>query len=99
VRLAKSFLQSQTGPLFEESDLPESFKRGLTTTKWPGRCQTVLDPIRKDVTWYLDGAHTVESLDCCMQWFVSPGVGLVSLPVVDEKYDHPMTSDASRRLI
>ena len=90
LRLAKSFLQSQTGSLFEESDIPESFKRGLTTTKWPGRCQTVSDPSRKDVTWYLDGAHTTESLECCMQWFVSPGVGLVSLPAIDEKYVHPM---------
>ena len=90
MRLAKSFLQSQTESFFEEPDLPESFKRGLATTKWPGRCQTVLDANRKDVTWYLDGAHTVESLECCMLWFVSPGVGLVSLPVVDEKYVHPM---------
>ena len=90
LRLAKSFLQSQTGSLFEESDLPESFKRGLATTKWPGRCQTVLDPDRKDVTWYLDGAHTVESLECCMQWFVSPDVGLVSLSTINEEYVHPM---------
>lgn len=90
MRLAKSFLQSQTGSLFEESDLPESFKRGLATTKWPGRCQTVHDPNRRDVTWYLDGAHTIESLGCCMQWFTSPGVGLASLPVVDEKYVNPM---------
>ena len=88
--LAESFLQSQTGSLFEGFDLPESFKRGLATTKWPGRCQTVLDPNRKDVTWYLDGAHTVESFQCCMQWYLSPGVGLVSLPVVNEKYVHPM---------
>ena len=90
VLLAKSFLQSRTGSLFEESDLPESFKHGLATTKWPGRCQTIVDPTRTGVTWYLDGAHTVESLECCMQWFVSPGVGLVSLPVVEEKYVHPM---------
>lgn len=90
LRLAKSFLQSQTRLLYEESELPESFKRGLATTKWPGRCQTVLDPDRKDVTWYLDGAHTVESLECCMQWFVSPDVGLVSLSTINEKYVHPM---------
>ena len=91
VRLAKSFLQSRTGSLFEESDLPESFKHGLATTKWPGRCQTILDPTRTSVTWYLDGAHTVESLKYCMQWFVSPGVGLVSLPIVAEKYVNWMT--------
>ena len=90
MRLAERFLQLQTGLLFEESDLPESFKRGLAITKWPGRCQTIPDPTRDRVTWYLDGAHTAESLECCMQWFVSPGVGLVSLPAIDEKYVHPM---------
>ena len=92
--MAKSFLQLRTGSLFEESDLPESFKRGLATTKWPGRCQTIVDPIRTGVTWYLDGAHTVESLECCMQWFVSPGVGLALPSIVEEKYVHLMMPSA-----
>jgi len=60
----------------DKSVLSKSFVTALKETKWPGRCQTVIDPKRKNVTWYLDGAHTVESLECCMQWFVSPGVGL-----------------------
>ena len=30
----------------------------------------------RETTWFLDGAHTIESLDCCIRWFVSPGVGL-----------------------
>lgn len=94
MHVAKSFLQLRTGSLFEESDLPESFKRGLATTKWPGRCQTIVDPIRTGVTWYLDGAHTVESLECCMQWFVSPGVGLALPPIVEEKYVHLMMPSA-----
>lgn len=77
VHLARSFLQSET-PFKDVGDLLGSFITGLKQTRWPGRCQTVLDPQREKVTWYLDGAHTVESLDCCMQWFVSPGVGLSS---------------------
>ncbi|KAK0191132.1 Mur ligase [Armillaria mellea] len=36
----------------------------------------VSDPSSQNLTWFLDGAHTLESLDCCMQWHVSPGVGL-----------------------
>jgi hypothetical protein len=77
VHLARSYLHSQTS--YQDSgELPESFIAGLMKTKWPGRCQTVDDPQRKKITWYLDGAHTTESLDCCMQWFVSPGVGLQS---------------------
>ncbi|KAL4068841.1 Mur ligase [Scleroderma yunnanense] len=58
------------------SQLPEPFITGLVNTKWPGRCQTVHDPIHQNTTWYLDGAHTSESLSCCMQWFVRPNVGL-----------------------
>ncbi|KAG6336682.1 hypothetical protein ID866_2389 [Astraeus odoratus] len=49
---------------------------GLENTKWPGRCQTVLDPDHQHTTWYFDGAHTTESLSCCTHWFVQPGVGL-----------------------
>lgn len=58
------------------SQLPEPFVTGLVNTKWPGRCQTVHDPIHQNTTWYLDGAHTTESLSCCVQWFVQPAVGL-----------------------
>jgi folylpolyglutamate synthase len=49
---------------------------GLEAAKWPGRCQTVQDPSHNPTRWYLDGAHTLESLDCCMAWFVKPGLGL-----------------------
>lgn len=58
------------------SKLPEQFFVGLENTKWPGRCQTVLDPTYPDISWHLDGAHTTSSLSYCMQWFVRPGVAL-----------------------
>ncbi|KNZ74796.1 Folylpolyglutamate synthase [Termitomyces sp. J132] len=69
VALSRSFLGFQT-------PLPETFVTALRKTRWPGRCQTIVDPNRDNVTWYLDGAHTVESLECCIQWFASPLVGL-----------------------
>ncbi|KAK7470479.1 Folylpolyglutamate synthetase [Stygiomarasmius scandens] len=75
VHLARTFLKARD--LLEvKSPLPSSFVEGLKNAKWPGRCQTVLDPAYARTTWYLDGAHTVESLDCCIDWFVSPGRGL-----------------------
>jgi folylpolyglutamate synthase len=49
---------------------------GLKAAKWPGRCQTVSDPAYGNLTWFLDGAHTVESLECCMEWFISPTTAL-----------------------
>ncbi|KAG1815546.1 Mur ligase [Suillus subaureus] len=63
--------------------LPTSFLDGLKNAHWPGRCQTVLDPKFEDTTWFLDGAHTQESLACCLEWFVSPAVGLPVFPVSD----------------
>lgn len=74
VYLAKEFLKSR-GTNVDMNLLPEAFLLGLKETRWPGRCQTVPDPIRQNTTWYLDGAHTIESLECCAEWFVSPGVG------------------------
>ncbi|KAG6869316.1 hypothetical protein C0993_000069 [Termitomyces sp. T159_Od127] len=73
IALAQSFLGSA---IPTEGGLSETFKTALRKTKWPGRCQTVQDPNRQNVTWYLDGAHTVDSLKCCIQWFASPPVGL-----------------------
>ncbi|KAG6880366.1 hypothetical protein C0992_007777 [Termitomyces sp. T32_za158] len=73
IALAQSFLGL---PIPAEGGLPKNFITALQKTKWPGRCQTVVDPNRQNVTWYLDGAHTVESLKCCIQWFASPTVGL-----------------------
>ncbi|CAK5275491.1 unnamed protein product [Mycena citricolor] len=75
VQLAKSFLDVRGHPI-PEGPLPETFFRGLENARWPGRCQTVEDPVHPKTTWYLDGAHTLESLEFCIQWFVSPGVGL-----------------------
>ncbi|KAF5321906.1 hypothetical protein D9619_000807 [Psilocybe cf. subviscida] len=78
VELAKSFLQTQDSVSFEGDKLPESFKPGLINTVWPGRCQTVVDNKRPKFTWYLDGAHTLESLECCIEWFVTPDAGLAT---------------------
>ncbi|KAJ7765018.1 Mur ligase [Mycena maculata] len=75
VYLARSFLHSRN-LISSVEILPEDFVRGLENARWPGRCQTVTDPVFPTTTWYLDGAHTFESLECCVQWFVSPGVGL-----------------------
>jgi len=76
VALARSFLQSRSENVGEGSFLPDPFRDGLIGARWPGRCQNVIDPKRSDFTWFLDGAHTVESLACCIQWFVTPGVGI-----------------------
>lgn len=78
LHLSRSFLEQKAGVVFPQSELiPQVLARGLELTRWPGRCQKVQDPTRQNTYWFLDGAHTVESLQCCFGWFASPGVGLL----------------------
>lgn len=79
--------------------LPAPVIAGLENARWPGRCQQVIDPARDGTganagktTWFLDGAHTVESLKACAQWFTSPGV---TLPIIQtgEVSDTPLRCD------
>ena len=46
-------------------DPPASFVRGLSQATWPGRCMTIK---RKNVSFYLDGAHTKQSMEACKDW-------------------------------
>lgn len=77
IKLAQIFLQQKEDTVERDRDpLSKEFVLGLENTRWPGRCQVVEDPKHPRTTWFLDGAHTHESLDYCFQWFVSPGLGL-----------------------
>lgn len=49
--------------------LPEKFVQGLVHCKWEGRCQTVQSPQHANLRWYLDGAHTKDSIEACSSWF------------------------------
>ena len=51
-----------------EAPLPEKFRRGLELARLGGRCETRQE---KDVSWYIDGGHTLESIKLAAQWFVS----------------------------
>ncbi|GAA5869112.1 hypothetical protein JCM3774_003954 [Rhodotorula dairenensis] len=55
--------------LVAPNPLPEPYVSALERTRWPGRCQLSPDPQDSRIKWYLDGAHTVESLKCCGEWF------------------------------
>lgn len=39
---------------------------GLADTEWPGRTQTLKHGA---VTYFLDGAHTMRSMQACVHWF------------------------------
>ncbi|KAJ9473952.1 Folylpolyglutamate synthase [Pseudozyma hubeiensis] len=78
LELVNAYLDSQAGgsmfkePSHRASDLAVWQKRGLEEARWPGRCQTV--PTSRPglgLTWYLDGAHTTDSLNVCLGWFTA----------------------------
>ncbi|XP_050293064.1 folylpolyglutamate synthase, mitochondrial isoform X2 [Anthonomus grandis grandis] len=43
-------------------------KKCIETARWPGRYEIIP---RKSFTFYLDGAHTVDSMQVCSDWFLS----------------------------
>ena len=49
----------------------QALSNALKTTSWPGRAQTLVSPLIPNITWYLDGAHTMESMSACASWFSS----------------------------
>jgi folylpolyglutamate synthase len=83
VELARTFITEKDG-LSHPDPIAEDFVAGLENTKWPGRCQTVLDPNYLSTTWYLDGAHTDESLKCCIEWFANSSLS-ISEPTADAR--------------
>jgi len=53
-------------PVLAPIHLTTATARGLQMTRWPGRTQVVR---REGVEYYLDGAHTEESMMACVEWF------------------------------
>ncbi|GMF99843.1 unnamed protein product [[Candida] boidinii] len=62
----------------EEEELPENFVKGLEDASWPGRCQIIrenkdnsenINNNEHDITWFIDGAHTKESIQSGSKWF------------------------------
>ncbi|KAK9683361.1 hypothetical protein RND81_10G134700 [Saponaria officinalis] len=56
------------------SSLPEPFIKGLATASFQGRAQIVADQYigaegSEDLVFYLDGAHSPESMEVCAKWF------------------------------
>eukprot|EP00042_Codosiga_hollandica_P043387 m.410670 g.410670 ORF g.410670 m.410670 type:complete len:497 (-) comp56539_c0_seq21:278-1768(-) len=48
--------------------LPSETLQGLRGAKWPGRAQKLQ---RQNISYFLDGAHTQESMQVCARWFES----------------------------
>ncbi|KZV18297.1 hypothetical protein F511_25401, partial [Dorcoceras hygrometricum] len=81
VALCKCWLQRTGHRADFEENLPEAFLRGLSTARLSGRAQIVHDSpstssdesgVTKssgDLVFYLDGAHSPESMEACAKWY------------------------------
>ncbi|CAH2073928.1 unnamed protein product [Thlaspi arvense] len=78
VSLASTWLQQigklEVPSLTQTSILPEQFIKGLATASLQGRAQVVPDQFIEsqtsgDLVFYLDGAHSPESMEACAKWF------------------------------
>lgn len=71
IALCKAHL-TKLGYQIDSDNLPDEFIRGLENAKWPGRCQIIHDSKSKnDLTWFIDGAHTKDSVENSSKWFVN----------------------------
>ncbi|TKR73054.1 hypothetical protein L596_020410 [Steinernema carpocapsae] len=57
-------MSGSVAPVFE---VPAPILDALKNCEWPGRSQVI---VQENVTYYLDGAHTPISLQCCVEWFL-----------------------------
>ncbi|KAG6414144.1 hypothetical protein SASPL_126862 [Salvia splendens] len=78
----------------EEDNIPDAFLRGLQTARLSGRAEIVRDSTLSssamaseaentsgDLVFYLDGAHSPESIEACARWFSSAVKGKTSKEV------------------
>jgi folylpolyglutamate synthase len=56
-------------PYDPAAPLPDEFVTGLESTRLGGRCDQRADPTGAPVTWYIDGGHTLESIEVAGRWF------------------------------
>ncbi|CAR28576.1 hypothetical protein ZYGR_0S02100 [Zygosaccharomyces rouxii] len=64
--LASMYFLPSPIPNTEDASIPARFLEGLELTRWDGRCQTL---VKGSATWFIDGAHTKESIEAASGWF------------------------------
>ncbi|RIA83423.1 Mur ligase [Glomus cerebriforme] len=68
IELCRIWLEKQKGVKLSQK-VPKEFIPGLVQVYWPGRAQLLKLPQYQNITWYFDGAHTLESMQACIEWF------------------------------
>lgn len=58
-------------PRDKDAALPAEFIAGLEQVHLGGRCESRPDTRQQGLTWYIDGGHTLESIEMAATWFAS----------------------------
>ena len=66
------------GYFFSLDDIPDEFTAGLREASLRGRCETLRDS--EGIRWFLDGAHTEDSLAGVGEWFASKATTTTTTP-------------------
>lgn len=56
-------------PTDHTSRLPQEFITGLESARLGGRCDMRMDTKVRGLTWFIDGGHTLESIEVAGRWF------------------------------
>lgn len=67
----RSVLPGAIEALQSEGDLSSPEIKALEKAFWPGRCQIVAAARTAGATYFLDGAHTIESIQFCVRWYLN----------------------------
>lgn len=70
-----SSIITKDGTFADVFPLNKNVLNGLSKTVWPGRCQILR---KNNIIYFLDGAHTYESLENCSKWFVDESQKLLT---------------------
>lgn len=67
-------------PYDDGSRIPPEFVKGLEDVRLGGRCDRRIDRKQPDLTWYIDGGHTLESIHVAGRWFAKMAYDSVDAP-------------------
>ncbi|KAK5130374.1 hypothetical protein LTR08_002166 [Meristemomyces frigidus] len=81
--------------LDEAAALPAEFVAGLETARLGGRCDMRRDTKLDNLTWYIDGGHTLESIEMAARWFASKTVKTRNEDAIRILIFNQQTRDAS----
>ncbi len=60
--------------VLERLMLPREYVAGLERVRWPGRAEIFDDDQAAGLTFFVDGAHTPESIGACASWFTDASI-------------------------